>query len=496
MKEIITDHDTIEGSVLDQNSTISTINLSPTDSIEVKLPSEEKEPEMTINYQEHSKLYPLPKYDSPEETNPIPSDQGCRKTDIAYSGASIVGEKDLEFISDPNNLIGEDLILDDPRKWSRKRKNYIMFAIGIAGLTAPIATTIYFPAINSMRKDLHTNEILGNSIIAIFILFWAIGPLGWAEYSEIRETRRNVYLISFTLFIVSSIIGGFSKNIYLVLVMRALQSIGSSGVFSIGAGTIADIYEYSERGTAFGLFYLGPLIGPLIGPIIGSQKKTPRKFNPIAPLFLIRYPFVALPVGYITTVFGLIYIQNALISTTISYQYHLSSSDIGLVMLSPGLGYMVGSYVGGRYSDYVLYKAREKDGSDYPELRIQSGWLGTALVPIGMASYGLMVANGVALAWTVIPIFIAAVGVMICNSSLSTYLVDAFPSQSASAMAVNGFFRYLSAALMSILAQPLEKAIGTTWVFVLPSIILALGTGMLILVLYKGRDWRDKVKDV
>jgi hypothetical protein len=39
---------------------------------------------------------------------------------------------------------------------------------------------------------------------------------------------------------------------------------------SIGAATLADIYEPSERGTKLGIFYAAPLLGPSLGPILGG----------------------------------------------------------------------------------------------------------------------------------------------------------------------------------------------------------------------------------
>jgi MFS family permease len=39
---------------------------------------------------------------------------------------------------------------------------------------------------------------------------------------------------------------------------------------SIGAATLADVYEPFERGTKLGIFYAAPLLGPALGPILGG----------------------------------------------------------------------------------------------------------------------------------------------------------------------------------------------------------------------------------
>ena len=53
--------------------------------------------------------------------------------------------------------------------------------------------------------------------------------------------------------------------------MRVLSQSAASSVQAIGAGTIADVWEVKERGTAMGIFYLGPLVGgTTLGPVLGG----------------------------------------------------------------------------------------------------------------------------------------------------------------------------------------------------------------------------------
>ena len=68
------------------------------------------------------------------------------------------------------------------------------------------------------------------------------------------------------LFLVFNILSAESKNIAMFIVMRLLSGGASASVQAVGAGTVADIWDVSERGRAMGIFYLGPLCGPLIAP--------------------------------------------------------------------------------------------------------------------------------------------------------------------------------------------------------------------------------------
>lgn len=101
------------------------------------------------------------------------------------------------------------------------------------------------------------------------MLSMSIFPLWWSSFSE-QFGRRTIYLTSFFMFIVSSILCAVSTNMPMLIVFRACSGGASASVQAVGAGTIADIWESFERGRAMSIFYLGPLLGPLLAPIFGG----------------------------------------------------------------------------------------------------------------------------------------------------------------------------------------------------------------------------------
>lgn len=87
-----------------------------------------------------------------------------------------------------------------------------------------------------------------------------------------------IYVVSIALNFIGCIGSATAKTIGVVIVMRCLQAVGwvvdllafwflcssgisASAVMSIGAATLADIYEPSERGTMIGVYYTAPLLG-------------------------------------------------------------------------------------------------------------------------------------------------------------------------------------------------------------------------------------------
>lgn len=157
----------------------------------------------------------------------------------------------------------------DARNYSLKTKYTIVITIAIAATIGPMGTSIILPAIDDVADVLDTTVSIVNISVGIYLLALGIFPLWWSSISE-RNGRRSVYLVSFALFLCFSIGSSLSPNIASLVVFRFLMGASSASVQSVGAGTIADLFDVSDRGTAMGYFYLGPLLGPLLAPIIGG----------------------------------------------------------------------------------------------------------------------------------------------------------------------------------------------------------------------------------
>ncbi|KAJ5544752.1 hypothetical protein N7535_006862 [Penicillium sp. DV-2018c] len=159
--------------------------------------------------------------------------------------------------------------VENPKTYPRKTKWFITFIVAVAGATAPMGSSIFYPALLQVSEDLNTTTTITNLSVALYMLAMSIFPLWWSSFSE-RLGRRTIYLVSFSLFIIFNCLCAISSSISMLVVMRMLSGGASASVQAVGAGTIADLWEPRERGRAMGIFYLGPLCGPLFAPIFGG----------------------------------------------------------------------------------------------------------------------------------------------------------------------------------------------------------------------------------
>ncbi|CAJ0745277.1 8359_t:CDS:2 [Entrophospora sp. SA101] len=447
---------------------------------------------------------------------------------------------DIVNINDDNKSLSSTLndqdINNDPKNWSIWRKRIILLVVSFAAMTSPISSSILYPTLLKLRTEFNASDIEVNTLVSVYVYIMGIAPLGWAAYSDRFSSRTNVYFTSIPIFILSSILCAISTNLWLLLLGRGLQSFGASAMLSIGAGVISDLYISTERGTAYGFFYMAYWTGPLLGPMIGGyfteytnwrwifwfltilgginlllvkifvpetffshdpSKSTPevkRRFNPLAPLKLLRYPGGTLMIIYISIVSSIIQLQFVSVPVNFTIRYHLTSSQIGLLFFVPGFGFMIGSFIGGRYSDYVMKQAKKKNGTTHPKSRIHSAWISAVLVPTSYLIYGWLVEKEVHMAGPLIAWFFASFGTQVIYNSMSTYLVDVFTGQSASIIALNNFVRMTAAGTLSISSSLMEKQLGTGLMFTLLSGICFASISLLVLVYIKGKTWQEQLK--
>lgn len=157
----------------------------------------------------------------------------------------------------------------DPRSYRPLQKIIIVFIVAFAAVAGPMGTSILLPAVDDLSSDLDTTLAMVNVSIGVYMLSIGIFPMWWSNFSE-KHGRRTVYVISFLLFFAFSIACAVAPSIEALIVLRFMTGIGASSVQACGAGTVSDLYVQEERGTALGLFYLGPLLGPFISPILGG----------------------------------------------------------------------------------------------------------------------------------------------------------------------------------------------------------------------------------
>jgi multidrug resistance protein len=154
--------------------------------------------------------------------------------------------------------------------FTRNEKRLLTFLLGLATITSPLTSTIYFPLLPLLRNHFHTSAQSINITLTIYIIFQALSP---AIFGPLSETlgRRPVYLLTISLYVIGNLGLAVNKHSYSVLIaLRALQSLGASAAFAVSYGVVADVCVPSERGRMLGPVSMGLNLGACVGPAVGG----------------------------------------------------------------------------------------------------------------------------------------------------------------------------------------------------------------------------------
>ncbi|KAL2005421.1 hypothetical protein VTN00DRAFT_2632 [Thermoascus crustaceus] len=153
--------------------------------------------------------------------------------------------------------------------FSTTEKRGIIFLIAVAGFFSPFTAFIYFPALESIAVDLNVSIQLINVTITMYLVIQGIIPSIFGNLADVIG-RRPIYIIAFSIYLCASLGLAFQKSYAALLVLRMLQSAGSSGTIMLAYGVIADIAPPQQRGGYVGIAHVGFNSAPSLGPIVGG----------------------------------------------------------------------------------------------------------------------------------------------------------------------------------------------------------------------------------
>ncbi|KXG51070.1 Major facilitator superfamily domain, general substrate transporter [Penicillium griseofulvum] len=363
-------------------------------------------------------------------------------------------------------------------------KCLILFIVSWMTLAVTFSSTSLLPAIPEIATEFSTTSEILNVTNAGVLIAMGFSSFIWGPVTHLFG-RRNAYNAAILVLCACSAGTAAAINLHMFIAMRILG--GFTGTFFMVAGQtiLADIFEPTVRGTAVGCFMVGSVSGPAIGPCIGGiivtfsqwriiywlqfamtllglvlsllfvpsiQEKNrimdsnkPWKlctvlsmFNPLRIFRQFVYPniFLAcLTCGLLST------FQYALLTSARSIfnpRFNLTTPLIsGLFYLSPGIGFLIGSVVGGRLSDHAVKKwILKRNGKE----------VGGMAVPI-------------------IAAFFAGAGLIGAFNGLNTYSAEVMPHVRSEVISAKYVVQYIFAAAATAAVEPVISAIGVGWTF-------------------------------
>ncbi|KXJ86048.1 major facilitator superfamily domain-containing protein [Microdochium bolleyi] len=430
---------------------------------------------------------------------------------------------------------------------SKRRKIMLVCFCSFAAFLSPISSTANLSATPEIAHEFTTTGSVINLSNALYLLFMGISPMFVGPLSQVFG-RRAVNIVASWGFLAASIGSALSPNITCFFVMRVITAVFGTAFILAGNAVVSDIYRPVERGTATGFLLIGMLVGPAFGPFIGGVIVTYTSWrvifwvqtglavlallgsylilpetiyhkrwddlagfsgtqraralghmvNPLRVIRLWRYPNVLLAGLASSSLLWNMYSLLAPVRYVLNPRYNLTTPmQGGLFYLAPGVGYLTGTFFGGRWSDFMVRRWIAKRGGErVAEDRLRAAVPGIVVVAACILVYGWTVEKEVGgIPLTVVVMFLQGVAQLQCFPSLNSYCLDVMPGRSAEVIGANYAMRYLAATVSIAVVLPAMERIGVGWFSTISAaLMVAASFGTVYNVRY-GREMRDKVDE-
>lgn len=183
----------------------------------------------------------------------------------------------------------------------------------------------------------------------------------------------------------------------------------------------------------------------------------PTKMLALSPIIFLLSLFIAV-------IYGILYIMFSTMTVIFEEQYNIRNGNVGLVFLGLGLGQIIGLILFASTSDKQLKKRAALNGGVMtPEMRLPFMLHTSLAAPVGLLIYGWSAQYHVQWIVPIIGTTFISIGMICAFMPCGTYLVDAFTTYAASAMAANTVLRSIGGALLPLAGRRLYSQLGLGW---------------------------------
>ncbi|KAI1808840.1 MFS general substrate transporter [Daldinia bambusicola] len=161
---------------------------------------------------------------------------------------------------------------DEPEMYSifsSRTKVFLVLMTVFATLFSPFSSFIYLPAITPIAESYGRSIAEINLTVTLYQVMQAVAPLFLGDLSD-QIGRRPVYMLAFTIYLGANIALALQYNYAALMVLRALQSTGSSATVAIGSAVMADFTTSADRGGYITAVQASVMFAPALAPVLGG----------------------------------------------------------------------------------------------------------------------------------------------------------------------------------------------------------------------------------
>ncbi|KAF8926427.1 major facilitator superfamily domain-containing protein [Dissophora ornata] len=148
------------------------------------------------------------------------------------------------------------------------RRVMVFFGITAALFLAALDQTIVTTTLPSIAKDFDNFADISWVGTAYLLTTTAVQPL-YGVAADLAGRKRTI-LFACSVFLLGSTLCGASQSMIMLIVSRAIQGLGGSGIIALSMILVADIVPLRERGTYQAMIALIFAVAAVLGPLLGG----------------------------------------------------------------------------------------------------------------------------------------------------------------------------------------------------------------------------------
>lgn len=168
------------------------------------------------------------------------------------------------------------------------KNNKVLALLFFGVLMGALDISIVGPAIPSISETIQVVQKNLSWIFSIYVLFNLVGISLFAKLSDLYG-RKSIYMATLAIFGIGSLVVSLAPDFNILLLGRAIQGFGASGIFPVASAVVGDQFPPEKRGRVLGMIGAVWGIAFIIGPILAG---TLLAFFEWHVLFLINLPIV------------------------------------------------------------------------------------------------------------------------------------------------------------------------------------------------------------
>src|SRR5256886_7205155 len=149
----------------------------------------------------------------------------------------------------------------------------ILLVLSLSLAIIVIDATIVIVALPQIQRDFSISLKDLEWITSLYALIFGSFLLSWGKLSD-EYGRRLIFVSGISLFIVGSIIDGFSTNLSQMLVGRVIQGFGAAMASPSTLSILTTTFTGKSRNVAFGIWGATAGAAAVLGPVLGGYFTT------------------------------------------------------------------------------------------------------------------------------------------------------------------------------------------------------------------------------